>query len=70
MSSNNKKNFEKDFPHGAICHKCATKKGGKMPSGAVNTCSMSICPYCKKETGTFAVSDYNWPKYRKAYVWD
>jgi hypothetical protein len=63
-------NFEKDFPHDNICYDCAIAKGGVMPALSQNTVWEGKCKYCKKKKGLLSLRDFNWPKYRRGYIWD
>lgn len=69
-TSPKKTRFEIDFPHGSICYDCATKKGGFMPENACNTCSHDTCPYCGQGAGTYSISDFRWPAYKREAIWD
>jgi hypothetical protein len=51
-----------DTEAGYLCHKCATRLGGKWPKGHRATQHNGVCPECRTEAGLVSVGDYDWPK--------
>lgn len=58
------------LPHAYICSDCAFDRGGRWPEGHCATSHTDICPYCNKQEGLVATTDYLWHKQKRLLVWD
>lgn len=70
MARKKKQIKEDPFPHGYICHECATAKGLRWPKGHCATAHYEDCPYCNQNKSLCAVTDWLKPGEKELKSWD